>query len=185
MSQVLFNPSWRFWLFWGLAFLSFPIGGVLASLIVGPITTVVRAGIGGLLAGAALGVIQWFVLKGQIPVSFWWIVATSLGMALGQAISVAFLGSEVSGNVLLWRAAITGLLIGVAQWILLRQIAPQMWVWIVVITLAWVVGWFITRSAGVDLDQKWIVFGSTGALSFQLLTGIAFYFLLRSSPGIQ
>ena len=185
MSQDLFTPSWRFWLFWGLAFLGFPIGGGLANIIIGPVTTTIQAGIAGAIAGAVLGVIQWLVLKGQIPVPFWWVIATSAGMALGLAISVAFLGSETSGNVLLWRAAITGVSIGVAQWILLRQISPQMWIWIVVITLGWVIGWFITRSAGIDLNLKWPVFGATGALAFQLLTGIAFYFILRSSPGVK
>jgi hypothetical protein len=185
MPQDVITPSWRFWLFWGLAFLGFPIGGLLTNLIIGPITTAIRAGIGGAIAGFVLGLIQWLVLKGQIPVSYWWIIATSAGMALGEAIGVAFLGSETIGNVLLWRAAIMGIFIGVAQWILLREVSPQMWIWIGVIALAWVVGWFITRSAGIDLDQKWIVFGSSGAITFQLLTGIAFYFLLRSSPGIQ
>jgi hypothetical protein len=185
MPQELITPSWRFWLFWALAFLGFPLGGLLASVVVGPITTAVRAGIGGAIAGAVLGLIQWLVMKGQIPVSFWWIVASCAGMALGQAMSVAFLGSETSGNVLLWRALITGVFIGVAQWLLLRQIAPQMWIWMAVMPLAWAVGWWITRSAGIDLNQKWIVFGSSGAITFQVLTGIALYFLLRSLPRIQ
>ena len=185
MPQDLFTLSWRFWLFWALAFLGFPIGGWLANVIVGPVTTTVMAGIAGAIAGAVLGVIQWFVLKGQIPVPFWWVIATSAGMAVGLAISVAFLGSETSGNVLLWRAAITGVSTGVAQWTLLRQKSPQTWIWIIVVTLGWVAGWFITRGAGIDLDLKWPVFGATGALAFQVLTGIAIYLIFRSTPGIK
>jgi hypothetical protein len=53
------------------------------------------------------------------------------------------------------------------------------------IALGWVVGWFITRSAGVDLGSKWSVFGSIGAWAFQFLTGLALYFLLRSSDGMK
>jgi hypothetical protein len=185
MLQDVITPSWRFWVFWALAFLGFPIGGLLANVIVGPISSVVRAGIGGVIAGAALGLIQWLVLRGQIPLSFWWIVATSVGMGLGQIISVAFLGSETSGDVLLWRAVITGVFIGAAQWILLREVSPLMWTWMIVIPVAWVIGWFITRSAGIDLDQKWVVFGSSGAIIFQLLTGVALFFLLRTLARIE
>jgi serine/threonine-protein kinase len=184
MIQNHFTISWRFWLFWALAFLGFPIGGFIANLIVGPVATALRAGIAGAIVGVVLGLIQWFVLRAQIPMPFWWIIATSAGMALGLAISVALLGSEVSGNSLLGRAVITGVIVGAAQWLVLRQILPQSWIWIVVVALGWGIGWFITRSAGIDLDFKWPVFGASGALVFQLLTGLALYFLLRSSQGI-
>ena len=36
------STNWRFWLFWVLAFLSFPIAGLLATFI-GPVTTPGRA----------------------------------------------------------------------------------------------------------------------------------------------
>jgi hypothetical protein len=105
----------RFWLFWTLAFLSFPIAGLLASFVV-PVTTPVRTLIAGVIAGAALGLVQWFILKSRLPsLSVWWIVATSVGMAVGLAAGTALLGSETGGNELLWRGAITGLGIGVAQ----------------------------------------------------------------------
>ena len=48
------STTWRFWLFWVLAFLSFPIAGVLAIFVV-PVTTPMRALIAGAIAGAALG----------------------------------------------------------------------------------------------------------------------------------
>jgi hypothetical protein len=47
------------------------------------------------------------------------------------------------------------------------------------------VGWFVTRAAGIDLSFKWSVFGVSGALTFQLLTGLALYFLLRLSQGAK
>jgi hypothetical protein len=185
MAQDHLTISWRFWLYWALAFLGFPIGGLLANVLVGPITTPVQAGLAGVIAGAILGVIQWLSLKGHIPVPIGWVLATSVGMALGLGISVAWFGSEMSGNELLWRAAITGISIGIAQWIVLRPILAQSAFWIAVIALGWVVGWFITRSAGIDLNPKWPVFGATGALAFQFLTGLALYFLLRSSQGMK
>ena len=74
------STTWRFWLFWVLAFLSFPIAGVLAFFVV-PVTTPVRALIAGAIAGAALGLIQWLILKSRLPfLTIWWVVATSVGM---------------------------------------------------------------------------------------------------------
>ncbi len=185
MIQSHFTTSWRFWIFWALAFLGFPLGGGLAYLIIGPITTTVQAVLAGAITGAILGGVQWLVLRTAIPLPIWWIVATSAGMALGLALSVAFFGSETSGNELLWRAAITGLSIGIAQWIVLRQVFPQSAIWIAVVGLGWVLGWFIARSAGIDLSLNWSVFGAYGALVFQLLTGLTLYFFLRSAQGLK
>jgi hypothetical protein len=175
-----FISSRRFLLFWVLAFLSFPIAGLLANLM-GAVTDPVRA----LLAGATLGLVQWFVLKSRLSLPIWWAVAMSIGMAVGLAISAALLGSATGGNELLWRAAITGFCIGIAQWIVLRQVLPGSVIWIGVMVFGWTLGWFITRNAGIDLSYKWSVFGMSGALAFQVLTGVALYYLLRSSEAIK
>jgi hypothetical protein len=178
---------WRFWLFWVLAFLSFPIAGLLANLV-GSVTSPVRAILAGAIAGATLGLVQWLVLKSRLPLlSIWWAVAMSIGMAVGLAISTLLLGSETGGNELLWRGAITGLCIGIAQWLILRQVLPlpQSVIWIGVVAVGWALGWFVTRAAGIDLSPKWSVFGVSGALTFQLLTGLALYFLLRLPKGLR
>ena len=119
------GTSWYFWLFWGMAFLGFPIAGVLANLV-SAVTTPVRAILAGSIAGATLGIIQWFVLRSRLPsLPIWWVVATSIGMALGLSLSTAFLSTETAGKELLWRAVITGLCIGIAQWIVLRSVSPR------------------------------------------------------------
>jgi hypothetical protein len=181
------STYWRFWLYWILAFLSFPIAGLLANLV-GAVTTPVRAIFAGAVAGATLGLVQWLVLRSRLPLlSIAWAVAMSVGMAVGLAISTVLLGSETGGNELLWRAAITGLCIGIAQYVVLRQVVPlpQAVIWIGVVAIGWAVGWFVTRAAGIDLSFKWSVFGISGALTFQLLTGLALYFLLRLSQGTK
>ena len=176
------STNWRFWLFWVLAFLSFPIAGLLANLV-GSVTTPVRAILAGAIAGATLGLVQWLILKSRLPLlSIWWSVAMSVGMAVGLAIGTVLLGSETAGNELLWRGAVTGLCIGITQYIVLRQVVPlpQSVIWIGVVAVGWALGWYVTRAAGIDLNPKWSVFGISGALTFQLLTGLALYFLLRS-----
>jgi len=182
-----FSMYWRFWLFWVLAFFSFPIAGLLANLV-GSVTTPVRAILAGAISGATLGLVQWLILKSRLPLlPIWWAVAMSVGMAVGLAISTMLLGSETGGNELLWRGAITGLCIGIAQYIVLRQVLPlpQSVIWIGVVAVGWGLGWFVTRAAGIDLSFKWSVFGVSGALTFQLLTGLALYFLFRSSEQIK
>ena len=108
-------------------------------------------------------------------------------MALGLTLSAALLGSETRGHELLWRAALTGLSIGLAQALVLHWLLPQatLWMsalWVGVVSLALVIAWSITRRAGIDMDLKWSVFGSTGAWAFQLLTGLALSHFLRSFP---
>jgi hypothetical protein len=39
--------------------------------------------------------------------------------------------------------------------------------------------WITTKSVGVDLSKGYAVFGASGALMFQGLTGTALYLLLR------
>jgi hypothetical protein len=185
MKEITTN--WRFWLFWVLAFLSFPIAGLLANLV-GSVNTPVRGFLAGAIAGAVLGLIQWLVLKSRLPqLPAWWVIATSAGFAVGLAVSTALLGSEIDGTELLWRGAITGLFIGSAQFVVLQRFLPlpQSLIWIGVLGLLWALGWFITRSAGIDLSYKWAVFGASGALTFQLFTGLALYLLLRTAQGLK
>jgi hypothetical protein len=68
-----------------------------------------------------LGGVQWLVLRSPLSLSRWWILATAIGMAAGLAIGTAFLGSDTVGSPLLWRAAITGLCIGIGA----RSASPR------------------------------------------------------------
>jgi hypothetical protein len=102
-------------------------------------------------------------------------------MAVGLALGAALLGSETAGVELLGRAAITGVCVGVAKWLLLRRLMPWAALWVAVVGLGWVLGWFVSRGIGIGLGPNWSVFGASGALTFQLLTGLALYVLLRPS----
>jgi hypothetical protein len=54
---------WRFFLWWLLTFLGFPLGGLLALVLVGSVEGVVSGALGGALAGAVIGAAQWLVLR--------------------------------------------------------------------------------------------------------------------------
>jgi len=47
--------GWRFFLWWMLAFLGFPLGGELALVLVGSVEGAASGALGGALAGAVIG----------------------------------------------------------------------------------------------------------------------------------
>ena len=171
----------KFWIGWGVAFLGFPLGGTAAAVLVGAITTPLTGALGGALTGAVIGAAQWLVLRRRLPLTPAWIAATALGMGTGLALSIALLGTDTVGNALPLRGLITGAGIGGAQYLLLRGVMSRAPVWALIVALSWAIGWMITRAAGIDLARQWSVFGSSGALMFQLLTGLTLAWLLRGS----
>jgi drug/metabolite transporter (DMT)-like permease len=87
--------GWRFFLWWMLAFLGFPIGGLLALVLVGSVEGAGSGALGGALAGAVIGAAQWLVLRRypRARVGPEWILATALGLALGDALGASLTGA--------------------------------------------------------------------------------------------
>ena len=168
-----------FWPAWGAAFLGFPIGGAAATALVGPIETVGAAAIAGGVAGGLIGAAQWLVLRRRLSLSALWVGATAGGMALGMALGTAFLGDDTAMLPLLLRALVAGSAIGAAQGVVLRGMLPMPAIWAVVVTLGWALAWAVSAATGLDLAPKWAVFGASGALTFQLATGLTLAYLLR------
>jgi hypothetical protein len=168
-----------FYILWFLAFLAFPLGGSAAYLIVGPADTFVRGALGGLITGAIIGLGQYLVLSRFLPLNLQWIVGTAVAMGIGLGLGIAVFGAGMQDNALLYRAALTGLLIGIIQYWLLREHLNLSGVWIVLLSAGWVGAWTITRGVGVDLSQFWTVFGSTGAIAFQLVTMLALRLMIK------
>lgn len=164
------SSSWRFWGGWGLAFVGFPLGGLAASALVGAVESAAEGALAGAATGAIVGAAQWLVISRRLPLSPWWIAATSAGMAAGLALGTLLLGTEMGGAIAPLR--------GLAQTVVLYRLSDRAPVWGVVVALGWALGWLTSMAAGVDL-APWAVFGSTGAWAFQLVTGLALAWLLR------
>jgi hypothetical protein len=184
MSYVKIKPAagqqgWGFWAGWGAAFVGFPLGGLAGLGAAGAITGVPQALLGGAATGAVVGLAQWLVLRRRLPLSPWWVALTAGGMSAGLALGVGLLGIDTAGAVLPLRGLITGVAIGLAQYLALRGLTPRAPAWALVVALGWAVGWLVTRAAGIDLSPNFTVFGATGAWSFQLLTGLALAWILR------
>ena len=176
---------------WCLSFVGFPIGGLVAEAIVGPIDEVWSAVIAGAIAGAAIGAAQWFALR-QIGLdastsglfvrsngALAWIGMTAAGLALGLGVGVAIFDYGTSVGDLAVLGAVSGLGVGAAQWLVLRDHIRAGVLWIVGIAALWALGWTITTSIGVDVESKWAVFGASGAITVTVLSGILLWFLTR------
>ena len=87
---------------WLPTFLGFPIGGYIATQVVGSLHDPMSAAAGGLLAGAIIGGAQWLALRSSGMTRRWigyTAAATAAGSALGATITGA--GTEVA-DVMLW-----------------------------------------------------------------------------------
>jgi len=123
----------------------------------------VLSGGAGLLVGMVLGFGQWLVLRREIRKVGGWTLATMLGFGLGNAVGSAVLwhvwrlspptrlpiGDFTMG---LWcwvsGGATCGLILGSAQWLVLRQVARTPGWWIPINVVSWVIGAVSGRYVG-------------------------------------
>ena len=160
----------RMWL-WPLSILiGFPIGGLLADLVVDGVDSVGAAIGAGLIAGVIVGAAEWFALRWWV--SWMWIPATSAGMAVGLATGAAMVDYGISRGDLALMGAVTGAGVGVLQALVLaRHRIPGAFWWAVANPPAWAVGWLVTSYViARNIDDRWPNFGASGALVFGLLT---------------
>jgi hypothetical protein len=165
---------------WPLAILiGFPIGGLIANAVVGPVDRVVAALACGLLAGAVIGAAQWLALR---PLVTWvWIAATSVGMATGLAVGAALVDYGIGRGDLVLMGALTGVAVGLAQaMVLARQRIPGAAWWAAANPPAWALGWLVTSYViSSNVKEQFPNFGAGGALVFALLTGALLTWLFR------
>jgi hypothetical protein len=173
--------GWRFFLWWMLAFLGFPLGGLLALVVVGPVEGAASGALGGALAGAVIGAPQWLVLRRYMRVGPEWILATALGVAIGDSLGALLTGAGTGIGALLITGLATGVAVGLLQWGLffLRDRLPLAILWVPVVAIAWPLGWTVTWATGIDVERGYYVFGASGALVFAAITGLAMLAMLR------
>jgi hypothetical protein len=171
--------GWRFFLWWMLAFLGFPIGGLLALVLVGSVEGAASGALAGALAGAVIGTAQWLVLRRYLRVGPGWVLATALGVPIGDAVGALITEAGTGIGDLLITGLATGVAVGLLQWWLLRDRVQSARLWPLVVAVAWPLGWTVTWAAGVDVERSYAVFGSTGALVFAAITGATMWLMLH------
>ena len=165
---------------WLATLLAFPIAGLAARAVAGPVNQLWRATLAGAVSGAVIGAAQWLALR-RIGVDARWIVATAAGLAVGLGLGFAiFKYGDTVGDLAII-GAVSGLGIGIAQWWLLRGVVGDLaWLWVPATAAAWALGWTVTTAIGVDPDDRWANPGLSGAATITLLLGALLWFLVRS-----
>jgi hypothetical protein len=166
---------------WLVAIVGFPIGGFLAQAIAGPAATVPAALVSGLIAGAVIGIGQALSLGLRGPALAIWAAGTAAALAVALAIVTAAIGQIETSTEAIGLGVLSGVLIGAVQGaVLMRAGVANAWVWILVTGVAWGVGWLITSGVGVALAPGWPVYGLSGAVVSQIITGVALWRLVPS-----
>jgi len=156
---------------WPLALLGFPLGGVLANVIVGEVDSAGAAFAGGLIAGAVIGTAQWLALRPRV--AWLWIPATSVGMAVGLTAGAALVDYGISRSDLVLMGAVTGAGVGALQALVLARNVPGAVWWAVANPPAWAIAWLVTSVViSGNVKDRWTNFGAGGALVFAVLTGL-------------
>ncbi len=171
----------RMWL-WPVAILvSFPIGGYIADLVVDGVDSVGAALAGGLIVGAIIGAAEWFALRQWV--SWLWILATTAGMAVGLVAGAALVDYGIDRGDLALMGAVTGVGVGVMQALeLARHRIPGAFWWAVANPPAWALGWFVSSYViSRNIDERFPIFGASGAVVFGLLTWLLLAALFRAT----
>jgi hypothetical protein len=169
------------WLWPVSILIGFPIGGYLADVVVDGVDSVGAAIGAGLIAGAIIGAAEWFALRRWV--SWLWVPATIAGMAVGLAAGAAIVDYGISRGDLALMGAVTGAGVGVLQALVLaRHRIPGAFWWAVANPPAWAVGWLVSSYViARNIDERFPVFGASGALVFGLLTWLLLAVLFRAT----
>ena len=82
------------------------------------------------------------------------------------------------------QGVISGLAVGIAQALVLRhRLGRLALVWPAALPIVWALGWVVTTSIGIAVDQQFIVFGASGALVVTALTAVLPLILTRNAAG--
>src|SRR3954466_849695 len=167
-ARTLSRP--RVWAWPLAALLGFPIGGYAANLAAGAGASVGAAIVGGLIAGAMVGTAQWLALRRFVP--WLWIAATSLGMGLGLAIGAALVDYGIDRGELMLMGAVTGVVVGVLQALVLARngFAGAAW-WVAANPPLWALAWLISSYViSANVDERFTNFGASGVILYALGT---------------
>jgi hypothetical protein len=132
---------------------------------------------GGALLGAIMGLVQALLSSGRLP-RLRWTVATLAGAGIGVGVGAAAVGYGTSLADLAMGGLITGAIVGIAQALALPAGARVRWSWAVITAALWPLAWVVTTLAGIKVGEQFVVFGSSGAIVYTVLAGLALQFIV-------
>ncbi|MFC8796554.1 hypothetical protein ACFT2C_02375 [Promicromonospora sp. NPDC057138] len=166
---------------WLLTVLAFPAGGWLAIQTVGSNEGPLSAAVGGLLAGAVIGVAQWLALRSR-GFGPRWAIGTAAGTAVGSALAAVLTGAGTSVGALVLTGSVIGAFVGAGQATQLGRGPRTATAWTALVSVTWAVGWLISGNVIVDAERGYYVFGLSGAVLATVATGLALRLILAKRP---
>ncbi|GAA2167743.1 hypothetical protein FHX52_1094 [Humibacillus xanthopallidus] len=166
---------------WMISFPGFPLGGLAAMLLVGPVDSVRAALLGGMVTGTVLGAAQGIGRRLSLRGAAMWAAATAAGLGVGLAAGATAVGYGTELTDLVIQGLICGVAVGLAQSVVLARNEPRshgrsrvwlVYVWPAYLSLAWALGWTLTTLVGVRVDDQFTVFGAAGAITVTALTSV-------------
>jgi hypothetical protein len=170
----------RAWLLWTAGFLAFPVAGIAGTAVAGGVDSPAAALLGGMAAGAVLGLGQALLSSGRLPM-LRWTAATALGMSAGLLLGAQAVGYGTTLAQIAVMGTLTGAVLGAAQALALPPGTRSRWVWAVAMPVLWPTGWAVTTSIGIPVEEQLTLFGASGAVTVSALLGILLHTLLPPS----
>ncbi len=178
MNTERAQVGWGFWLWWVLAStVGLAVGMVvrpLAFYVVGAWLTwgggievvfalddvvayEVAVVLSGALGGTSVGIAQWLVLRRRVARAGWWVLASSVGLAVGMVVGPDIIPdlsrAEPTFVVGIAQVALRGVRdgasMGIAQWLVLRRRVARGGWWVLASTVGLAVGVLFSVAAGV------------------------------------
>jgi hypothetical protein len=197
--------GWRFWLWWVLVstvgmtmglFVGFLAGGITQIILfseLGVVGEVLNFTLIGAIFGAILGTNQRYVLRRSAPQFGGWVLASTVGWAMGVAVGAALALVVDEAQIFAMVFAMGGASVGIAQWLVLRrQVARAGW-WVFANTvMGGALGWavdlvkvkFLEPAIGLEVIGLVFllpVFGVVALVVYGAITGGVLFWLLRQS----
>jgi hypothetical protein len=167
---------------WLVTFVGFPLGGFVAELI-GPVDSAGAAIAGGAVTGLVIGSVQAWALRPEGIRPAPWIASTATGFAVGLGLGATLVDYGTSAGELALQGAVCGVGVGFAQALVLRpRLHAAAFLWTPALAGIWALGWVITSAIGVDVEEQYTVFGSSGAIVVTLATMVLPFALARRAP---
>jgi hypothetical protein len=152
-------------------------------------------GLEGAIGGTVIGLVQWLILRRWCTQAGWWVLASTLCWSILGASKLGALGwvvPQTSSTLLrLFYGLVDGMkmgvILGVGQWLVLRQCLTPARAWILISLLAWaialgggwVVGGWLHAATGLFLGE--VVGLALVWLIMALMTGVGLAQLLQDA----
>ena len=137
-----------------------------------------------IVGGIIAGLLQWLILRKQFPKSSQWVIVTVIGWGLGVVLEI-ILFQNLNENTIL-RAASNGLIVGLLQWLVLRQHFESAKWWILANIVDLVLGRLLDpylAQLNYNLIQlhynPLLMVAALSGISTSLCTGIVLVYILR------